>query len=482
MILKFKNLGPIQEGEIDLNKKFYVFVGYNNSGKTYTSQLLWSIFNSKAASKLADIADFGDEEEININKKAVDALLSKFAEILEQELIPADFNIDKEHIIVKDLKIAFEYDIEEIKKAKIKADAGFEVEGESIEVYSISKRKGALKLVVKESNIDTKLPHDFYDNYPKRKFRENWREIKNGIIINALFNLLFQTPRPELMFLPSDRKSYFTFSPYFFRIEKERREKISIDLYNMVTKSKEKDDINLEFIMNSNQSDYTAVMDKLLSEYHRLSEEKPEKNSFNDRYLEEVRKILGGDVIIQYEDGTPSLRFNIKNNEEKSLKLHLASSSVNQLTALSIYFKYWAKEHNNFLMIDEPEENLHPKNQTKLIDLLVSFASQNQNRVLITTHSPLIAKHINNYILFGQLKEMKMLDEFIAENNNFKKDTFLNKNEIGVYFFDGKRIHDYVKNEMEETGLFFRDFERENLKIERLNRAIKDKLYDTIEA
>jgi len=219
-----------------------------------------------------------------------------------------------------------------------------------------------------------------------------------------------------------------------------------------------------------------------LSEYHRLSEEKPEKNSFNDRYLEEVRKILGGDVIIQYEDGTPSLRFNIKNNEEKSLKLHLASSSVNQLTALSIYFKYWAKEHNNFLMIDEPEENLHPKNQTKLIDLLVSFASQNQNRVLITTHSPLIAKHINNYILFGQLKEMKMLDEFIAENNNFKKDTFLNKNEIGVYFFDGKRIHDYVKNEMEETGLFFRDFERENLKIERLNRAIKDKLYDTIEA
>lgn len=481
MILKFKNLGPIKEGRIDLTKKFYVFVGYNNSGKTYTSQLLWSIFNS--VHKLADKLIVDEIHEVNdISEKLIDTILDRFSTLLENEIVPKDFNIAKEHIITKNLKISFEYNIDDIKKAKIKSNTGFEIEGKRIEAYSISKRKGSLKLTLKENkNIDTNLPNDFYDNYPKKRFTENWKKIKNRIILDTFFNLLFKDPRPELMFLPSDRKSYFTFSPYFFRIEKERREKISSDIYNMVSKQQKNGDVDLEFIVNNNQSDYTAVMDNLLSDYHRLSEEKPEENNFNEKYLESLKKIIGGDIIIQYEDGIPSLRFNIDNNKDKSLKLHLASSSVSQLTALSIYFKYWAAKENNFLLIDEPEENLHPQNQIKLIDLLVNFAAENQNRVLVTTHSPLIANHINNYILFGELKQLKILDEFIAENNGFKKDIFLDKKAIGVYFFDGNRIRDYVEEEMDDTGLFFRDFERERLKIERLTKAIKDKLYDTIE-
>ncbi|MGB1242858.1 MAG: AAA family ATPase, partial [Chitinophagales bacterium] len=47
MKLQVQNLGPIKFGEIDLSKRFYVFVGYNNSGKTYVGQLLWSLFALK---------------------------------------------------------------------------------------------------------------------------------------------------------------------------------------------------------------------------------------------------------------------------------------------------------------------------------------------------------------------------------------------------------------------------------------------------
>jgi predicted ATPase len=47
MELIIKNLGPIKGNRqsIDLSKKFFIFLGYNNSGKTYVSQLLWTIFN-----------------------------------------------------------------------------------------------------------------------------------------------------------------------------------------------------------------------------------------------------------------------------------------------------------------------------------------------------------------------------------------------------------------------------------------------------
>ncbi len=41
MKLTIKNLGPLTKGgTIDLDKRFYVFVGKNNSGKTYVANVL----------------------------------------------------------------------------------------------------------------------------------------------------------------------------------------------------------------------------------------------------------------------------------------------------------------------------------------------------------------------------------------------------------------------------------------------------------
>jgi predicted ATPase len=54
-------------------------------------------------------------------------------------------------------------------------------------------------------------------------------------------------------------------------------------------------------------------------------------------------------------------------------------------------------------MIDEPEENLHPENQILLVNLLLEFLTTN-NRLLITTHSPLVAEVVNNYLILGQLE------------------------------------------------------------------------------
>lgn len=47
MKLIIKNLGPIKNNtqSIDLSKDLLVFVGRNNSAKSYVAQLLWVIFN-----------------------------------------------------------------------------------------------------------------------------------------------------------------------------------------------------------------------------------------------------------------------------------------------------------------------------------------------------------------------------------------------------------------------------------------------------
>ena len=49
MIIKFKNLGPIESGEIDFNdlKGINLIIGKNNTGKTYLSNLLYCYLKSK---------------------------------------------------------------------------------------------------------------------------------------------------------------------------------------------------------------------------------------------------------------------------------------------------------------------------------------------------------------------------------------------------------------------------------------------------
>ena len=46
MKIKFKNLGPIESGEIDFNdlKGINLIIGKNNTGKTYLSYLIYSYF------------------------------------------------------------------------------------------------------------------------------------------------------------------------------------------------------------------------------------------------------------------------------------------------------------------------------------------------------------------------------------------------------------------------------------------------------
>jgi len=140
-----------------------------------------------------------------------------------------------------------------------------------------------------------------------------------------------------------------------------------------------------------------------------------------------------------------------------------------------VFFKYWVGENSNFLIIDEPEENLHPRNQTGLLDLLVRFVNQS-NRVLITTHSTLLAQAVNNHFYMGILKERgtdinRMIEK---EGLDISPDTDLLCEDIGVYFFNGKNISSC---EAGEYGVLFRDFMNEERKIQNIAEILTDKIY-----
>lgn len=83
-------------------------------------------------------------------------------------------------------------------------------------------------------------------------------------------------------------------------------------------------------------------------------------------------------------------------DEDLKIDLYNASSSIKQIAPLLLYLRYRAAP-NQTLIIDEPEMNLHPEGQAKLLEALGMLANLGV-RVLLTTHSPYFMAHLNNLI------------------------------------------------------------------------------------
>lgn len=81
-----------------------------------------------------------------------------------------------------------------------------------------------------------------------------------------------------------------------------------------------------------------------------------------------------------------------------------SSSNVRSLMELNFYLRHIAQE-GQLLMIDEPELNLHPKNQRKIARLIAMLVNAGIN-VFITTHSDYIIRELNTLIMLRN-KEVK---------------------------------------------------------------------------
>jgi len=100
--------------------------------------------------------------------------------------------------------------------------------------------------------------------------------------------------------------------------------------------------------------------------------------------LELVPTVLGGN----------ELRVGV--GEGLSIDLYNASSSIKQLSALILYLRYKAAP-GQLLIIDEPEMNLHPASQVRLLEVLAILVRLGV-KVLVTTHSPYFMAHLANLV------------------------------------------------------------------------------------
>ena len=459
MKLSVKNLGPIKQGEIDLSKRFSVFVGYNNSGKTYMAQAVWTLFRYLYTSGIFTIplkmtTTFPQnlhelkKSGFELNEDNIKKLILFIEEHLKIETLNT-FNSDN---LGKDFSLQLKGVFDSLKNNTIKIRVD---DDSNNKYYHLEKAGDSFVFSVRETtksefykattSIDTHL--DMGESIFDKLFE---------IFTTVLGRNLGITEPP--FFLPANRSFYPTFYKemvYNERLQNENRDKAI------------KEGQDIEKIKLLSRKPYTSPAGVLINSVYQLNfkgSPMSQPKAYYEDLIEELKVIIGG-RITESTKGNGLIEFSLALEDKNELEMHVASSSANQLATLYLYFKYWANASGNILIIDEPEENLHPRNQIALLNILMKFANRNNNRVIITTHSPLMTDAVNNHLHLGYLSEKynKNLATLIQENNlDLDADAALAHKDIGIYFFDGQNIKEY---EVEEYGVDFKDFRKEQEKV-----------------
>jgi len=386
--------------EIDLSKKLTLFVGHNNSGKTYISQLIWGIYDINVAEYLGNnltqtepiwdgkdtLISFTEKHLVNLSNKIGLALKLKIQHIFKYEI---------------DYDYSIEITQEEIMNLKINLDRPYGVG------FKISKQKGSMEFKLQVLDKED-------------EFLFNKSETFEAVLISELLQ--------ESLFLPSSRLFFPSFYKYIFNTEKNFKD----DMYKNLEKL---DDKNKKFYAPS----YTQPVDDLIQKLI-FSLDKPLDTN---QYLEKLAKIIEGNISVDRAEAIAMADISYNHKSGENIPMYLSSSMVNQLSTLYLYFKYWMEKKDNFLIIDEPEMNLHPAKKIEVLELLMHFASE--NKLLMATHSNTLAKSIINYLHLFDLRDKGVDTKAFIEENELEMDSEINlsSNDIGIYYFNGKTIVPY---------------------------------------
>ena len=140
--------------------------------------------------------------------------------------------------------------------------------------------------------------------------------------------------------------------------------------------------------------------------------------------LREFSDVVGGDYVVE-ENST--VRFQ-PTHHQLSLTMDESSSSVRALLDIGLYLRHVARP-GDLLMVDEPELNLHPRNQRRMARLFARLANHGI-RVFETTHSDYIDKELNTLIMLNHDKPHLCR---LAEREGYQREELLTPDQLRVY-------------------------------------------------
>jgi len=432
MKIQFKNIGSIKETELDL-RSFTVIIGPNNSNKTflsYTTYGIWKQLRGDLIPKPKDLKPKleGKYVSFNIDSATISSFADMFRAIVNEFAKNLDgfFQDSSERIFSKTtLNLT-------ITNSEIEAALKHLLEQKQLPSFG----SGYLPVSRDGNTVRIEVTDEF-----KRQLGLPSQDLDFPMIFfcMGLQQNLFSNP----FLLPAERNAFII----TYKLLANRRYKFLKDYQRASFEKNVGQKRKLELLREQGDIRYPAPIEDFLdflSDIEMQTLTKKEPKTLNPFHIlaDNIEHFIQNDNKTDFSKtrfGGKEIKIRVK--EGLSIDLYNASSSIKQLSALLLYLRHRAQV-NDLLIIDEPEMNLHPESQGKLLESLAILVNLGV-RVLITTHSPYIMSHLNNLVGVDQIKRDDLRTNLFLQDER----AFLSPKDVSAYEMRDYKLHSLMDDD-----------------------------------
>ncbi len=453
LILDVENFGPIAEAKNIEFKPMTVFVGPNNTGKTYLAMLLHAVLRAKTPSR--SFTPFAADASTDTSDFFVDRRFNRFVEDVRQWLdgecgVPKYRGTDP----VLDIPLSFfrpdtrtylTYAVQRFLKGYVRyaneaVARYFDVDYPRQLTMQSQTGENRLSIALRDAHqgFNFSLLENRIMSFSPSSIVEITLEIEEGlnspVLIDGRFVLTTDYEFAIRKFAETSIRNFP--SPHYFRSGRTGL----IDAYRELAATLiERAATNSNLARTNKHLAVSVATSEFLQSIVRLSSRSvrtplsPNMGKLAD-LLEDC--VLGGKIIVKEPAGITYFEFK---KDEVTVPLDRASSMVTELAPIVLFIRSFIRD-GDLLIIDEPEAHLHPEAQQQMAAAL-AFMVRSGLRVLITTHSHYMVEQLSAFVNASKLDEKTRKRALALGGALGKEDIYLNEDETAVYSFAFSEEH-----------------------------------------
>lgn len=425
MKINFQNLGPLNEGSIEL-KKLTIIAGGNNTGKTYLTYTLYGLLTH--FQQWCEISFLTRERSVELvttgrvstfcNYEQLSEALNKCSQNYAADSLSRLFSAREDFFRNTVINVIHNEDeFSKVSPINVSSKVRLRNIEINIEIKTSTKQKG-WDFVFTTSTVTTN-DHIFSS-------LSFLRSINRAITRNFLG---FVLPTPWIS--TSERLGI----ALFYRDLDSNRNALVEHLQNMSAKKAGKPFFDPFEWVEKATSRFAIPIHENINFVRNLDDIKENKSELDIDLSRYISMMMGGNYKFQHDEIV--FTNNRRGLNRLEFPLHLGSSSLRSLADIYFYLHHLVTK-NSLLIIDEPESHLTPQNQVVFARMIGACISAGV-RVVITTHSDYILKEINNLIMLHSINNREKIDD-LNKRYNYTENESIAYDDVIVYLCNNNKV------------------------------------------